>query len=112
MKPQDIPLFEHWYKTNNWILDRCEKYPKHTRFTVSSRICAISLEIIEAIVQCVYTREKRPHLESINLRLETLRIMFRLSHDRRYISGDQYEFISKAINETGRMVGGWLKSLT
>lgn len=112
MKPQNIPLFEHWYRTTNWVLDRCEQYPKHTRFTISSRISAIALEIIEDIVQAIYQKNKRPLLQNVNRRLETLRILFRLSFDRKYISAKQYEYISKAINEAGRMTGGWLKSLS
>lgn len=112
MRPQDLPLFEHWYRTTNWILERSEKFPKHTRFTISSRINTLALEITEDIVTAIYSRDKRSCLERINMRLEILRIMFRISHERRYISHDQYEFISKAINESGKMTGGWLKSIS
>ena len=43
--------------------------------------------------------------------LEKLRVFFRISHGRRYISHAQYEYISGAIDITGRMAGGWLKKL-
>jgi hypothetical protein len=50
-------------------------------------------------------------LKEINIQLEQLRLYMRLCKDRQYISISQYEFASKSINTSGRMCGGWLKSL-
>jgi hypothetical protein len=38
---EDYPAFQKWYKLLDWILDKCEKYPKSVRFTFSSRIASI-----------------------------------------------------------------------
>lgn len=104
------PLYEHWYKTLNWILDRCDRMPKNARFTVQSRIANWSLEISEWILEAIYTRERVEILRRINRNLEKLRLFFRLCKDRQYISLGQYEHISREINEAGKMCGGWLKS--
>lgn len=109
--PTQYPLFEHWYKTTNWILDRCERMPRDVRFTVSQRISDLSLQVTEHIIEAIYRKDKLASLQSINMCLEKLRLFFRLCHDRKYISINQFEFISRAINEAGKMCGGWLKKI-
>jgi len=60
--------------------------------------------------EAIYTRDKTENLKSINLSVEKLRIFFRLSHDRKYIAMNQYEYISTQLDEFGKMIGGWLKT--
>ncbi|MBA7669023.1 hypothetical protein ES703_77149 [subsurface metagenome] len=40
--------------------------------------------------------------------MEKLRVMFRISYERKYLSINQYRYISSELNETGKMVGGWI----
>ena len=108
-KSSDYPLFEHWYQTMNWIMDRCDRMPKHTRFTVSGRIVQLSIDTAELITEAIYTRDRQPLLLAVNKNLEKLRLYFRLSKDRQYIGAGQYEHISREINKAGIMCGGWLK---
>ena len=50
-------------------------------------------------------------LKRINLYIEKLRVIFRISFKRRYISKNQYEYVSTMLNETGKMIGGWKKAV-
>jgi hypothetical protein len=43
------------------------------------------------------------------MKLEKLRILFRICHSRHYISTRQYAYIAGCINESGKMCGGWMK---
>jgi len=106
---EDYPIFVKWFDATDWILDTVEKFPKSVRFTVSGRIVNITLDIMEAIIEAIYTKNRLHILERINLHIEKLRIMFRLSHKRRYLSKQQYEYISGILYETGKMIGGWKK---
>ncbi len=108
-KLNNYPVFEQWYRTTNWILTTCDRMPKSTRFTVSARISQITIENIELLVKAIYSPSKIEWLAQVNINLETLRILFRLSTDRKYISTEQYKHIIKEINDTGKQVGGWLK---
>lgn len=102
-------MFAKWYQTLNWILDRVDKMPKHLRFSISNRIADLALEVQAGIVEAIYTRERKPILRRINLQLEQLRVLFRLCFERRLLGEKQYAFISQEINETGKMIGGWMK---
>lgn len=108
---ENYPLFVHWYRTLDWILTTSGSFPKSVRFSIASRITTLSLDIIESITEAIYSKDKVPIFDSMNLDFEKLRILFRISHDRKYIAARQYEYISKAIDEAGRMAGGWRKNI-
>ena len=106
---EDYPVFRKWSDTLDWILDTVEKYPKTVRFTISSRITEISINTIELLVEAIYERYKINILKQTNLNIEKLRVFFRISYNRKYISVRQYEYISRELNEVGAMIGGWMK---
>lgn len=108
-KNSQYPLFSAYYQTYNWILDKMELMPRKIKFTVSDRIVVISTEILEQIIEAIYSKEKKIVLTQINLRLEKLRIFFRLLFERHHISEKQYLHICEKLDECGKMTGGWLK---
>ncbi len=108
---ENYPLFVKWTSVLDWILDKSEKLPKSIRFSLASRIADYALDIMEGIIEAIYSKEKGILLDKINLDIEKLRVLFRICHQRKYISNTQYEYISKELDETGKMVGGWKKSL-
>ncbi|MBN1407414.1 MAG: diversity-generating retroelement protein Avd [Calditrichaceae bacterium] len=107
---EDYPVFKKWYEITDWILSRCEQYPKTARFTISSRIANLTLDVVEKIIQAIYSKERLYILKEINIYLEKLRVFLRLSFERRYISGKQYEYIAGEIQEFGKMIGGWIRT--
>lgn len=50
-------------------------------------------------------------LRRVNLNLEKLRVFWRLICEGLWISGQQMLFVSQRLDEIGRMIGGWLKTL-
>jgi hypothetical protein len=105
----ELPLFVHWVDFLDWLLPATEKFPKKVRFTFSSRIDNLALDLLEDVVEARYTRGKAPILRRANLRLEKLRVLLRICHRQRYLATNAYEHASRRIDEAGRMVGGWLK---
>ncbi len=63
MKTDELPLFVHWEKTAGEILDRTQKFPKSVRFTFSSRIDNLVLDILESVVEACYSMG--PSLEAV-----------------------------------------------
>jgi hypothetical protein len=106
---EDYPVFTKWYKVLDWIMDTTEKYPKSARFTIATSTVNTSTALLEGIIEAIYTKDRTHILEKLNLYIEKLRVYMRIAHDRRYISVRQYEYISEELNETGKMIGGWLK---
>jgi hypothetical protein len=107
---EDYPLFVHWLSALDWILDTAERFPKSVRFSLAGRIADLSLDVMEGIVEAIYSKQRRHILDRCNLYIEKLRVLFRISHRRRYISMGQYEHVSGLLDEAGRMIGGWRKA--
>lgn len=107
------PLHEEWYKLLYWLLDKCDKMPKHTRFTISGRMANLGLQIQDSLVRVSFSPKasQLEQLNEINILLEQLRFYLRLCKDKQYLSIEQYKFASESVNTCGRMCGGWIKSL-
>lgn len=103
------PVYVKWTQTLNWILDTVEKFPKGVRFTLSTRVSNLALDVMEDIIEAIYTKKRIYILKRANVNLEKLRVMLRICEQRHYFSVRQYEFVMKEINETGKMLGGWNK---
>ena len=92
-----------------WIIPQLEKFPKSQKFLLGDRIETLILDIMDLIIQAIYTRNKATLLKDANLRIEKLRYLIRLTKDLKYLSIKKYEYVSKCINEIGSEIGGWLK---
>jgi hypothetical protein len=103
-------VLEKAYQFLLWLVPTLEKFPKSQKFLLGDRIQALALDLLEGLVEATYSRNAAPHLATANLRLEKLRFLFRLSHDLRLLDGRRYEFAARAIDEIGRLVGGWIKA--
>ena len=106
----EYPIYVQWVEAVDWILERADAFPKAVRGTVTHRIVNISLDVMEGIVEAIYTKNRLAILRRLNLNIEKLRVLFGLCYRRRYLSMGQYEHISRMLDETGRMAGGWEKT--
>lgn len=94
-----------------WVVPVLAKFPRDQRFLLGDRIETGLLDILENLIEARYSREKVGLLKAANLNLEKQRFLFRLSKDLKYLSLKRYKFVSEKLDEIGRLVGGWIKSL-
>lgn len=92
-----------------WIIPQLEKFPKSQKYLLGDRVETNLLDVMELIIQAIYTKDKVPSLNEANLKIEKLRYLIRLTIDLRYLSIKKYEYASKCLNEIGSEIGGWLK---
>jgi len=110
-KPQILTVWQDFIKAAIPVL---ENFPRKQKFFIADRMLNLILDIYERLLEATYgnVEEKRKSLQNVNLNLEKLRFYVRLSFDLLLISSGQYKIFSEKINETGRMAGGWYKSLS
>jgi len=106
---EQLSIFTRWSDFLSWLLDTTEKFPKKIRFTISSRLDNIALDILEKIIEAVYTKEKIEILKEINLQLEKMRVILRICCNKQYLSKQKYDYSIKELYEIGKMLGGWIK---
>lgn len=104
------PALEAHYRFLLWLVPTVEKFPKTQKFLLGDRIQTTALDILENLIDATYSRRRQQHLLAANLALEKLRFLFRLATDLRYLDLRKYEFAARSLDETGRLVGGWLKT--
>lgn len=92
------------------MLERVESFPKNQRFGVGQRLSEQVMDVLDVLVQAAYSRDKRDLLAEANRKMEVLRWTVRMSKDRNLFSTSQFEHSARALNECGKMVGGWWKA--
>ena len=107
------PIYTALTELTGWTLNRTADFPKSHRFTFGQRLDNVTLDALMLAVRAIYAPKpaKPALLVELNLLLEQLRVLWRLVHDQRWISQQQLLYVAGCIDETGRMVGGWLKQL-
>ena len=113
MNDFDIPIFKKSYDLYKTFHDYRKVIPKHDRFTIFERSESALLEVIESIMQASgeSKKEKLPTLERASFKLNMLRVFIRLMKDVKTIDGKKYLVLESAIDEMGRMLGGWIRSV-
>lgn len=103
------PVVEKQYRLILWMLPKIANFPKDQRFLLADRIERILLDILEMLIEAVYSKHKREILIKVNLKLDVLRFMMRITKDMKYVSLKGYDYFCQQVLEIGRMVGGWIK---
>ena len=102
-----------WYDYTKWVLDRVDGFPKNQRFVLGTRLADAVVKVLELLGEAAYSEriKKRELLDEANRKIEVVRWLVRLCMDRNLISNRQFLFSATALEECGRMVGGWAKSI-
>lgn len=110
---QDAPIIHKTYKF--YILLYCctNIFPKKDRFTLGQKCENITLEILEIMIlaNSKSDSQKTPFLKDVDIKLKVLQTIVRICHDVQAIDQKKYLILQESIQEIGRMLGGWLKSL-
>jgi hypothetical protein len=93
-----------------WLVPTVEKFPRSQKFTLGDRIQSTALDVLEALIEATYTRDRRGHLARANLGLEKLRVLLRLAAELRHLHPRRYEHAARSVDAIGRLVGGWQKA--
>ena len=83
------------------------------RFSLGTRIDARAYAVLEQLVRAADAERirKAPLLDDANVALELMRHEFRIAFSQRLVSTGQVEHATRLIDEVGRQVGAWRRSL-
>ena len=107
------PILSKTYDFLKEIIPTINSFPRDQRHILGNRIELLTLDILETLVEAYYTpkAQKKPLLTKVNLALEKLRFLLRISYEMGYFNSKRYSLLSGQLLEIGRMTGGWIKSL-
>ncbi|MBI5437707.1 MAG: diversity-generating retroelement protein Avd [Nitrosomonadales bacterium] len=104
------PVLEKMFQFLLWLIPAVEKFPRTQKFLLGDRTQTAALDVMEHLVEAAFSRDKLAMLNRANLQLEKLRCLFRLAFELKLMDMRRYEFATRALDEVGRMVGGWKKA--
>jgi hypothetical protein len=88
------PAVEAHYRLIAWLIETMEHFPRSQRFLLGDRIQTVALDVLDALIEATYTRDRRGHLARANLGLEKLRFLH-LAFDRRHLDARRYEHAAR-----------------
>ncbi|KKQ28387.1 MAG: hypothetical protein A3H17_00890 [Candidatus Levybacteria bacterium RIFCSPLOWO2_12_FULL_37_14] len=70
------------------------------------------MELLEKIILAsnISKQEKLPVLREASVKVDLLRVFFKLGKDLKIIENIKYIELENSITEIGKMVGGWIKA--
>ncbi len=108
----ELVVLQRWEEFTGWLLAHTGRWPKSARFTLCQRIQNHALDVTELLVIARYEPRQRPRsLRRANLLLERMRHLFRLARGAQVMPAAGFESAMRGVDETGRMIGGWRRTL-
>ena len=93
------------------IYPRLVNFPKSEKFSLCQRIKEAFFDIIKNISLGNSVKSKRKtYLQEADAHLQTLKVLMKLSHNRKYISNGFFKEIDANLTEINRLLSGYIKS--
>jgi len=109
---REMIIYQKHYDLMLYSFPIIGRFPKEQRFVLGQQIETAMLEIGQMIVHANKLRQKREKLYEIDIALEKLRFLIRLAKDLKMLSVTKYGHHCARIDEIGKLLGGWLKSVS
>ena len=113
MNIQETPLVHHTYQLYRVLHEKSTGIPKHARYTIWQRCESSCLDALQGLIMVSYlpVSARREKVLLVSGSVDMLRIFVRLAADTKVIDKKFYLSLQEQIDEIGRMLGGWLKTL-
>lgn len=114
LDPRDegrLPVITRWEDFSTWLLEAGARMPRHWRHSLVSRLDQEALEILMLLTEAAYRKEKIQLLRETNIRLSRLRALLGICLKVKAMSPGAHELALRAVDDVGRMVGGWAKEV-
>ena len=108
----DIPVFTKTYDLYKAFYGYLATFPKKDRYTLGQKCEILLLDLLEGIIlaSSLSKEEKLPILKTASLKLDVLKVLFRLGKDLKIIESKKYLILEGFLQEIGKMLGGWIKA--
>ena len=86
-------------------------FPKYQKYVLGERLRNQSQDLIDLIITINKKHYKKTDLSLLDVRHEQLRVNTNISYELELVDEYRYRHLANLINEIGRMIGGWLKTI-
>lgn len=112
--PEEMVIFTRTYDFVSWLIPLTAKFPRSQRFVITQRLQGAVLNFQELIVEANAQRDtlRANKLREADAELLKTRLYLRFCERWQWITPGQYRHASGMVTELGKLLGGWLKTVT
>lgn len=86
-------------------------FPKHEKYVLGESIRRKSYELLELVVIINKKFHKKTDISQLNVKHEVFRQLINISFELGYSKQKSYHHLSLLVDEIGKMIGAWIKTL-
>ncbi len=87
------------------------QFPKSEKHTLAADIKQSMFRLLSLVITTNKKYYKKTTMQELDIELDFLRALVRVAMQLQFLPFKKYEFWANILNEIGRMIGGWLKSI-
>ncbi|KKP98200.1 MAG: hypothetical protein US25_C0037G0004 [Candidatus Moranbacteria bacterium GW2011_GWE1_36_7] len=109
----EIPVIKKVYTLYKTFYEFSKLFPKKDKYVLGSKCEEYIIATLELLLAASSApkNEKQIFIKQANIKFDALKIFIRIANDIRMLDTKKYIAIQKQLQEIGRMLGGWQKSL-
>lgn len=109
---EELKILQKTFDMMNYAYPALAQYPKGKKFALVVDIKRCMDVMLERIIEANKKYYKKTTLQELDVEVEKLKAYVRLSYNLGFLPPKKYEQWSGLVVEIGRMVGGWIKSVS
>lgn len=109
---EELKILQKTFDMMNYAYPALAQYPKAEKFALVVDIKRCMDVMLERIIEANKKYYKKTTLQELDVEVEKLKAYVRLSYNLGFLPPKKYEQWSGLVVEIGRMVGGWIKSVS
>ncbi len=108
-----MPILTKLNDSYKWWHQYLTQLPRLTRYTLGTRVDNLFIDCLELVLVAGYAArgDKLEILQKLSAKLDSLKFFLRVLWELKALDNKKYMVLSASLNETGKMVGGWLTML-
>jgi hypothetical protein len=110
---KESPLFVRAHDLVVWLIPQAQKFPRAHRFGLGERMQNTVLDFQALLIAAGKSQslERKAYLLQADIRLAQLKHWGRACLELRLWSVGQYQHCARLLEECGRLLGAWVKTL-
>lgn len=70
---EELPIIQKTYDLIKWYVPILNRLPRDHKFALGDRMISQLYDLLEGLIQARFSRNKLPHLEALNSKVDILR---------------------------------------
>ena len=111
---EEIPIIKKTYELYKLYYGFLELFPKKDKYALGAKCELYIITVLELLLEArnLPREEKIAIVRQASVKFDTLKILLRMAKDLNFLENKKYLSLQAHIQEIGRQLGGWQKSLS